>query len=132
VAKEKKEVADAGMCADALTDNFDNLIAALPIRNLLPKFISKRIVMFRDQEKILAGETDEDKRSHFLKHITDQLSSGNTDSFYNFLDILKKHGGSYSYLASDIEKRLDELQEASATITPVTVQDSETVYPPGE
>jgi len=126
-----KKEADAGMCADALTDNFDNLVAALPIRNLLPKFISKRIIIFRDQEKILAGETDEDKRARFLKHITDQLTSGSTDSFYKFLDTLKKHGGSYSYLACDIEKRLDELQEASVTRSPVTAQDSETVHPPG-
>ena len=130
VVTTKKE-ADAAMCADALTDNFDNLVAALPIRNLLPKFISRRIVMFRDQEKILAGETDEDKRARFLKHITDQLSSGNTDSFHKFLEILKKHGGSYSYLASDIEKRLDELQEASVITDLVTAQDSETVHPPG-
>ena len=119
------------MCAEALYDSYDKLTAALPIRNLLSKFISKRIIKFQDQEKILAGETDEDKRTRFLKHITDQLTSGSTDSFYKFLEIVKKHGGSYSYLASDIEKRLDELQEATVTTEPVTEQDSECVHLPG-
>lgn len=120
------------MCAEALSDNYDKLMAALPVVNLLPKFISRKIVTFRDQDKILAGETNEDKRNRFLQHITNQLSSGSTESFYKFLEILSKHGGPYSYLASDIEKRIDELQKAAVSTEPDTIQGSEPVaHSPG-
>ena len=123
--------ADAEMCEEALSDCYSSLTAALPIRNLLPKFISGKIIKFCDQDQIMAGETDEDKRIRFLKHITDQLSSGNTDSFHKFLEILKKHGGSYSYLATDIEKRLNELQGATITTVADTEQDNGFIPYPG-
>lgn len=95
----------------AWTEHYERLMAALPIVKLLPKFISKRIITFSEQDRILAGEIESDKRERFLKHITNHLTTGNTHSFYKFLDVVEAHGGSYSYLATDIKKTLEQYQQ---------------------
>ena len=95
----------------AFVEHYDRLTGALPIVKLLPKFISKRIISFSEQEKILAGETDFDKRKRFLEHITNHFSSGNTYTFYKFVEVLEAHGGPYSYLATDIQKSLEQYKQ---------------------
>jgi len=116
-------MADQGKCNEAKVfyDNYEKLASALPLRELIPKFISRRIISFKDQDRILAGETDLDKRERFLKHIAQQLDTNHTDSFYKFLEILDKYGGSYSYLARDIQNSLDE---DSVTVTAQPCQDT--------
>ena len=117
-------MADQGKCNEAKVfyDNYEKLASALPLRELIPKFISRRIISFKDQDRILAGETDLDKRERFLKHIAQQLDTNHTDSFYKFLEIVEKHGGSYSYLATDIQSSLDE---DSVTVTAQPCEDTE-------
>lgn len=95
----------------AFVEHYDRLIGALPIVKLLPKFISKRIITFSEQEKILAGETDFDKSERFLKHIRNHFNAGNTYDFYKFLDMLETHGGAYSYLATDIHKTIEQRKQ---------------------
>ena len=92
----------------AFITHYDRLTGALPIVKLLPKFISRRIISFGKQEKILAGETDFDKRKRFLDHITTHFNTGNTYTFYKFLEVLEAHGGPYAYLATDLKKTLEE------------------------
>lgn len=92
----------------AFTEHYDRLTGALPIVKLLPKFISKRIITFSEQDKILAGETDSDKTKRFLEHITRHFNAGNTYTFYKFLEVLESHGGQYAYLATDIQKSIEE------------------------
>ncbi|XP_065887363.1 uncharacterized protein [Dysidea avara] len=112
---------DRSIEAKVFHDNYDKLVSALPLRELIPKFISRRIITFKDQDRILAGETDLDKRERFLKHIAQQLETDHTDSFYKFLEIVEKYGGSYSYLAKDIQ---NSLEEGSVTVTAQPCQDT--------
>ena len=93
---------------EAFIEHYDRLTGALPIIKLLPKFISKRIITFSEQDKILAGETDSDKTKRFLEHITRHFNAGNTYTFYKFLEVLESHGGQYAYLATDIQKSIEE------------------------
>ena len=95
----------------AFIEHYDNLTGALPIVRLLPKFISKRIISFGEQEKILAGETNFDKRKRFLDHITTHFNTGNTYTFYKFLEVLEAHGGPYTYLATDIKTSIKRTLE---------------------
>ena len=95
----------------AFVEHYAGLTGALPIVKLLPKFISKRIISFSEQEKILAGETEFDKRKRFLDHITAHFNTGNKYTFYKFLEVLEAHGGSYSYLATDIQKSLEHFKQ---------------------
>ena len=93
---------------EAFIEHYDRLTGALPIIQLLPKFISKRIITFSEQDKILAGETDSDKTKRFLEHITRHFNGGNTYTFYKFLEVVESHGGQYAYLATDIQKSIEE------------------------
>ena len=114
----------------AFVKHYDRLTGALPIVKLLPKFISKRIISFSEQEKILAGETDFDKRKRFLDHITTHFNTGNTYTFYKFLEVLEAHGGPYTYLATDMKKTLEEnnQQEQENNVShPFQVQDDDDV-----
>ena len=63
---------------------------------------------FSEQEKILADETEFDKRKCFLDHITSIL--GTSILFINFLEVLEAHGGSYSYLATNIQESLEQFK----------------------
>ena len=112
----------------AFIEHYDRLTGALPIVKLLPKFISKRIISFSEQEKILAGETDFDKRKRFLDHITTHFSAGKTYTFYKFLEVLEMHGSAYSYLATDIQKTLEQCkhrEEESNVSHPFPVQEDD-------
>ena len=117
----------------AFIEHYDGLTGALPIVKLLPKFISKRIVSFSEQEKILAGETEFEKRKRFLEHITAHFNTGNKYTFYKFLEVLEAHGGPYSYLATDIQKSVDHFklqnfnqQEQKSNVShPLPVQQDE-------
>ena len=102
--KEKAETPEEA----AFIEHYDRLTGALPIVKLLPKFISKRIITFSEQDKILAGETDSDKTKRFLEHITKHFNAGNTYTFYKFLEVVESHGGQYSYLAADIQKTIEQ------------------------
>ena len=102
--KEKAETPEEA----AFIEHYDRLTGALPIVKLLPKFISKRIITFSEQDKILAGETDSDKTKRFLEHITKHFSAGNTYTFYKFLEVVESHGGQYAYLAADIQKTIEQ------------------------
>jgi len=92
-------------------EHYERLTVALPVVRLLPKFISKRIITFGEQDKILAGETNSDKRERFLELIRNHLIAGNTYEFYKFLEVLETHGGAYSYLASDIHKSIEQRKQ---------------------
>lgn len=107
---EKKEVKVTPE-EEAFYEHYDRLTGALPIVKLLPKFISKRIITFSEQDKILAGETDFEKTKRFLKHITNHFSTGNTYNFYKFLEVVENHGGQYSYLATDIQATIVNKQQ---------------------
>ena len=102
--KEKSETPEE----TAFIEHYDRLTGALPIVKLLPKFISKRIITFSEQDKILAGETDSDKTKRFLEHITRHFNAGNTHTFYKFLEVVESHGGQYAYLAADIQKAIEQ------------------------
>ena len=110
----------------AFFEHYDRLTGALPIGKLLPKFTSARIISSSEQEKILAGETDTDKRKQFLKHFSDHFTTGKTHTFYKFLEVLEEHGGTYSYLATDMQKTLEHYkQESNVTESLFSSEDNE-------
>ena len=67
-------------------DNYSKLTTVLKLsfKNLVPYFISKRIIDFDQKSKI----TTEDLLEKIMKHLKD----GDTNHFYALLDIMKVHG----------------------------------------
>jgi len=101
------EESTAKVCLEVFTEHYPKLIDALPVENLMAKFVGAKIVKFMEQDAILAGDTQQEKARRFLQYIAVPLeSSGKTHTFRSMLKIVDKHGGSYAYLARDIYKDL--------------------------
>ena len=98
-----KERTKEEICLDVFTDHYDALVGALPVKSLLSKFVSARVIGFPDKDEILKKETEEERAHIFLRHISTPLMTGNTDTFRKMLSVVEKHGGQYAYLAKKIK-----------------------------
>lgn len=89
---------------DVFTEHYYVLVEALPVKSLIAKFVSAKIIKFSDQDEILKGNTADEQARRFLRHISTPLESGKSETFCKMLDVVEKHGGQYAYLAKDIKK----------------------------
>ena len=81
--------------------NYSKLTAILRLsfKNMIPHFISKRIIDFDEKSKITAED--------LLDKIMTHLKDGDTNPFYTMLNIMKVHGNaSDEELATAVEKSL--------------------------
>ena len=104
VTKEKS----AEVFLDVFTDHYATLIETLPVKSLIAKFVSAKIINFSDQNEILKGDTDEEKARRFLRHIVSPLETGNPETFRKMLSVVEEHGGAYAYLAKNIKVDLSK------------------------
>ena len=74
---------------NALIKMTEDLCNALPIDDLLPKMISKRVITFQDKAEIRAGRTDRDKVESFISKLTGEMVSEENERFYKFIDVMK-------------------------------------------
>ena len=74
---------------NALTAINQDLCNALPINDLLPKMISKRVISFQDKDEIRSERTDRDKVDLFISKLTGELMSGENERFYKFINVMK-------------------------------------------
>ena len=102
MAKGKDKTTE-DICLEVFTDHYDALIEALPVKSLLSKFVTARVIRFNDQDEIVKGETEKERARIFLRHISSPLETGNTDTFRKMLSVVEKHGGQYAYLAKNIK-----------------------------
>ena len=93
---------------DVFTKHYATLIESLPVKSLIARFISAKIIKFSDQDEILKGDTSEEKARRFLQHVAIPLQSGNSETFRKMLDVIEKHGGQYAYLAKNIKTDLSK------------------------
>ena len=105
---------------EVFTDHYATLIETLPVKSLVAKFVSAKIIEFSDQDEILKGETPEDKARRFLQHIVNTLKSGNSETFLAMLDVIEKHGGQYAHLAHNIRKDLSKRESSRETTVAVS------------
>ena len=101
--KEKSEI-----YLDVFTDHFATLVDALPVKSLVAKFVSAKIITFSDLDEILKGETTDERGFRFLRHIGTHLETGNSETFLKMLDIIDKHGRQYAYLAQNIRRDISK------------------------
>jgi len=106
---ESKEYTE--VLLDVFIEHYSTLIEALPVKSLIPKFLSARIITFSDQDDILKGDTPEEKALRFLRHIATPLTTGNAETFCKMLNVIEKHGGQYAYLAKNIKTDLMNYEE---------------------
>ena len=63
--------------------NYDRLSYAIPVQPLLPTFVAKKVINYLQEEFVLAGETDLEKRRRLLKHIADPLDHYSVESCFS-------------------------------------------------
>lgn len=86
---------------EVLINNYSKIVAILNLsfKNMIPHFISKRLINFDEQSKITVAD--------LLKKILAQLKDGDTSPFYDMLNIMKVHGNaSDEQLATTMEENL--------------------------
>jgi len=96
----------AEICLDVFTEHYSTLTEALPVKSLIAKFITAKIIKFADQDEIMKGGTAAEMARLFLQHIVKPLETRNCESLFKMLDVVEKHGGQYAYLAINIKKDL--------------------------
>ena len=99
----KSEEDSAKICLDVFTEHYATLTEALPVKSLIAKFVSAKIIKFSDQDEIMKGDTAEEKARIFLRHIAKPLETLNCESLFKMLNVVEKHGGQYAYLAKNIK-----------------------------
>ena len=78
------------------------------IDSLLPHFVKKEIINFKEERLILTERIAENKVKGLLSYISGPLESGNSDGFYELLLIMKSEGKPPTVkLANDMEKSLE-------------------------
>ena len=75
---------------NALTEMIEDLCNALPIDDLLPKMIAKRVITFQDKAEIRAERTNRDKVELFISKLTGEMDCGVNERFYKFIDVMKE------------------------------------------
>ena len=92
------------ICLDVFTDHYSTLTEALPVKSLIAKFVTAKIIKFSDQDEIMKGDTAEEKARLFLQHIAKPLGTRKCESLFKMINVVEKHGGQHAYLAKNIKK----------------------------
>jgi len=90
----------------ALAECFDKLTWALPLDDITPKLISKRVLSFSVKQEIAAESSDRKKVAYFLEHcIQKPLSIGDRTNFDHLMEIMKENKKA-AFLVDELEKQL--------------------------
>ena len=99
---------------NALVDMHKDLCRALPINDLFPNLISRRVISFVDKKKLCQlGRIEEEITQEFIeRHIYPQLATWETANFYGLLSAMREESKSY-FLATKVEERIAFYQSKS-------------------
>ena len=76
---------------NALIDVHQDLCNALPINDLFPGLISRRVISVVDKEKLCLGRIEQERAELFLeRHLHRQLLAGETEKFNDFITTMKE------------------------------------------
>ena len=75
---------------NALIKMNEDLCNALPIDDLLPKMISKRVIDFREKTDIREEGTDRKKVDLFISKLTREMITGENGRFYKLIEAMKE------------------------------------------
>ena len=101
---------------NALMEMTEDLCNALPITDLLPKMISKRVISFQDKDEIRSERTDRDKVQLFLSKLAGEMASGENERFYRFTNVMKE-SPKCNFLVKRMEGRISQQMSQSRSPT---------------
>ena len=99
---------------NALMDVYGDFCTALPIKKLLPRLISKRVIDVDDKEELFHEATSSKMAEKFIDdHLYPELAIGETRRFKRFLDVIKTCE-KCSHLVEKIQERINHHRRSSA------------------
>ena len=73
----------------ALVRFYKDLCNVLPVDDILPILITKRIITIQNKDFIMTGKTSDERTQYLLDHfISKSLSAGDTNVFYKLLEAM--------------------------------------------
>ena len=101
----------------ALLDVHQDLCNALPINDLFPGLISRRVISVADKEKLCLGKIERESAELFLeKHLHPQLLAGDTKRFYDFIATMEE-SPKCSFAVKKIKDRITVHQSETTSTT---------------
>ena len=95
-------------------DVYGDFCTALPIKKLLPKLISKRVIDVDDKEELFHETTSSKMVEKFIDdHLYPELAIEETRRFKRFLDVMKTCE-KCSHLVEKIQERINHHRRSSA------------------
>jgi len=118
---------DTGNIAEceALIALNEDLCNALPINDLFPSLISKRVIDFNDKAEICSESNERRRVDRFISKLTGEMKAGNNEMFYKFMEVMKKSPKCTS-LVSKMQLLISQhqLTEANRTVSEAASQPS--------
>ena len=103
---------------NTLIEMTEDLCNALPISDLIPKLISKRVIDFNDKAEIRGKRTDRDRVHLFLSKLTGEMISAENERFYNFIKVMKE-SPKCNFLVQRMERWISHYKQLSRSPTKV-------------
>ena len=95
---------------NALIDMTEDLCNALPISDLLPKMIAKRVIDFSDKAEIRSESTERNKVQLFILKLSGEMKSEENGRFYKFIALMKE-SEKCSFLVKRMEERISHYRK---------------------
>jgi len=101
----------------ALMACYEKLTWALPLNDISPKLIAKRVMTFSDKQEIATKASDKDKVAYFLeKCIVKDLKVGEKKNFDILMEIMKQNRKA-AFLVEELEKELEAAAQSPPSPT---------------
>ena len=75
---------------DALTTLSEDLCTTLPINDLFPSLISKRVIDFNDEAEIYSESIERRRVELFISKLISRIKTGDSVKFYKFMEVMKE------------------------------------------
>ena len=92
---------------EALMACYEKLTWALPLNDIAPKLIAKRVMTIPDKQEIATKASDREKVAYFLdKCIVKHLKLGDKKNFDILMEVMKQNRKA-AFLVAELEKELE-------------------------
>ena len=103
---------------NALIEMTEDLCNALPIDDLLPKMISKRVITIQDKTEIRGERIDRDKVQLLISKLTGEMASGENKRFYDFIKVMNE-SPKCKFLVKRMEEWINQHKQLSRSSTQI-------------
>ena len=105
---------------EALTSMNEDLCNALPINDLIPSLISKRVIDFNDKAEICSESNERRRVDMFISKLIGGMKAGNNEKFYKLMEVMKK-SPKCAFLVNRMELLISDQAMLTTTTQPAVM-----------